>query len=95
MKPEGIAGKGCHVGTNQGGASGILRSLIDACERFPKKLISSLGVWAQRFMFRRGFSPWLMRQLIMWGCVISALITFPLVFGWVHFELEGDLGYRA
>jgi hypothetical protein len=31
----------------------------------------------------------------MWGCVLSALITFPLVFGWVHFKLEGDLGYRA
>jgi hypothetical protein len=31
----------------------------------------------------------------MWGCIISALITFPLVFGWVHFKLEGDLGYRA
>jgi hypothetical protein len=36
-----------------------------------------------------------MHFLIMWGCVISALITFPLVFGWVHFKLEGDLGYRA
>ena len=33
---------------------------------------------------------WLMHFLIMWGCVISALITFPLVFGWVHFKLEGD-----
>jgi hypothetical protein len=22
----------------------------------------------------------------MWGCVIAILITFPLVFGWIHFE---------
>src|SRR5262245_18396726 len=36
-----------------------------------------------------------MHFLIMWGCVISALITFPLVFGWVHFKLEGELGYRT
>jgi hypothetical protein len=36
-----------------------------------------------------------MHFLIRWGCVISALITFPLVFGWVHFKLEGELGYRA
>jgi hypothetical protein len=50
---------------------------------------------AQRFILKRGFSRWLMHFLIMWGCVISALITFPLVFGWVHFELEGDRGYRA
>src|SRR5215813_10009319 len=53
------------------------------------------GFALQKFIFRRGFSRWLMHQLIMWGCVLSALITFPLVFGWVHFELEGDMGYRA
>src|SRR5678816_3101289 len=53
------------------------------------------GLLAQRFILRRGFSRWLMHQLIMWGCIISALITFPLVFGWVHFELEGERGYRA
>ena len=23
---------------------------------------------------------------IMWGCLIAAAITFPLVFGWIHFE---------
>lgn len=49
---------------------------------------------AQRFIFKRGFKRWLMHFLIMWGCVISALITFPLVFGWVHFELEGARDYR-
>jgi hypothetical protein len=49
----------------------------------------------QRFIARRGFSRWLMHALIMWGCILSALITFPLVFGWVHFELEGERGYRA
>ncbi len=50
---------------------------------------------AQKFVFKRGFRRWLMHFLIMWGCVLSALITFPLVFGWVHFELEGARGYRA
>lgn len=53
------------------------------------------GLAAQKFIFQRGFSRWMMHQLIMWGCIISALITFPLVFGWVHFELEGERGYRA
>ena len=24
--------------------------------------------------------------LIMWGCIIAAAITFPLVWGWIHFE---------
>ena len=49
----------------------------------------------QKFIFKRGTTRWLMHFLIMWGCVLAAAITFPLVFGWVHFELEGDLGYRA
>ncbi len=50
---------------------------------------------AQKFIFKRGTMRWLMHFLIMWGCVLAAAITFPLAFGWVHFELEGDLGYRA
>ncbi len=49
----------------------------------------------QKFIFKRGTMRWLMHALIMWGCILAAAITFPLVFGWVHFELEGDLGYRA
>ena len=22
----------------------------------------------------------------MWGCLLAAAITFPLVLGWIHFE---------
>lgn len=50
---------------------------------------------AQKFIFKRGFSRWLAHFLIMWGCLISAAITFPLSFGWIHFKLEGERGYRA
>ena len=49
----------------------------------------------QRFIFKRDRLRWLMHLLIMWGCILSALITFPLVFGWVGFKLEGDSGYRT
>jgi hypothetical protein len=49
----------------------------------------------QTFIFKRGFSRWLMHFLIMWGCILSAMVTFPLVFGWVHFSLEGERGYRV
>jgi hypothetical protein len=33
----------------------------------------------------------------MWGCIIAILITFPLVFGWIHFQtLPGDFSvYRV
>ncbi|HEY7547505.1 MAG TPA: MFS transporter [Blastocatellia bacterium] len=39
-----------------------------------------------RFIFKRGKSRWAAHWLIMWGCVIAMAITFPLVFGWIHFE---------
>src|SRR5262245_55791707 len=69
------------------------KNLIKSTSSAARTLVGGFAL--QKFIFRRGFSRWLMHQLIMWGCVLSALITFPLVFGWVHFELEGDLGYRA
>ena len=36
-------------------------------------------------------------MLIMWGCLIAVAITFPLVFGWLHFRpVPGDLSlYEA
>jgi len=47
---------------------------------------------ANRFIFRRSKMRWAAHWLIMWGCLIAAAITFPLVWGWVHFEtVPGDL----
>jgi hypothetical protein len=44
------------------------------------------------FIWRRSPSRGLVHLLIMWGCILAAAITFPLVFGWVHFEtVPGDL----
>jgi hypothetical protein len=50
-----------------------------------------------RFIFRRGTSRGLAHALIMWGCILAFAITFPLVFGWLHFEtLPGDVeSYRT
>lgn len=39
-----------------------------------------------RFIFRRGWLRGAAHGLIMWGCLIAVAITFPLVFGWIHFE---------
>ena len=49
------------------------------------------------FIWRRGWQRGLAHWLLMWGCVIAAAITFPLTFGWIHFQTEpGDLDrYRA
>ena len=55
----------------------------------------STNLIQQQFILRRGKVRWLTHFLIMWGCILAAAITFPLAFGWVHFQLEGDTGYRA
>jgi hypothetical protein len=45
-----------------------------------------------RFIWLRGKYRWVAHWLIMWGCIIAALITFPLVFGWLMFEsVPGDM----
>jgi hypothetical protein len=50
-----------------------------------------------RFIFRRQATRGLAHALIMWGCILAFAITFPLVFGWIHFEtLPGDVhSYRT
>jgi nitrate/nitrite transporter NarK len=52
---------------------------------------------ANAYIFRRGRLRGVAHWLIMWGCVIAAAITFPLVWGWIHFEtVPGDFStYRT
>lgn len=56
-----------------------------------------VDVAGNRFIFRRGVLRGVAHWLIMWGCLVAAAITFPLVWGWIHFETaEQDLGtYRT
>jgi hypothetical protein len=69
-------------------------------------LIGNIGHWFRRvstdfalnrFIFKRGTGRGLAHFFIMWGCLLAFAITFPLVFGWIHFEtLPGDLeSYRT
>jgi len=46
--------------------------------------------FAQRFIERRSHSRWVAHWLIAWGCILAAAVTFPLSFGWVHFESAPD-----
>ena len=68
--------------------------------------LRNLGMWfgrlgtevlANRFIVRRSRLRGLTHLLIMWGCLIAVAITFPLVFGWLHFRpVPGDLSlYEA
>ena len=35
---------------------------------------------------RRSRLRWWMHQFLFWGCLLAVAITFPLVFGWIHFR---------
>lgn len=72
----------------------------------PKYLARNVASWfarvigdfaLNRFIFRRDRARGLAHVLIMWGCLLAFAITFPLVFGWIHFEtVPGDLAtYRT
>ena len=37
------------------------------------------------FIWKRNWARAAAHLLIMWGCILAAAVTFPLVFGWVHF----------
>jgi hypothetical protein len=52
---------------------------------------------AQEFIRRRSVYRWIMHLCLSGGCTLAFAITFPLVFGWVHFEsLPNDAEtYRA
>ncbi|MBI3651463.1 MAG: MFS transporter [Acidobacteria bacterium] len=65
----------------------------------PKFLGRNLANWLKRltgefalnlFIFRRGKLRGGAHWLIMWGCLIAIAITFPLVFGWIHFETTAN-----
>ena len=48
----------------------------------------------QGFIRRRSRTRWLAHQLVFWGCVLAALVTFPLTMGLLHFESVGQQAAR-
>ncbi len=72
----------------------------------PSRLAANLGrlitlfgtnILAQRFIERRSPLRWAAHWCIFWGCILAAAVTFPLSFGWIHFETPADSQaiYRA
>lgn len=65
----------------------------------PRHLVRNIKSWLVRvptdfglnaFILKRDRFRWAAHILIMWGCIIAVVITFPLVFGWIHFETLPD-----
>jgi nitrate reductase gamma subunit len=44
----------------------------------------------QRFIRKRSNARWIAHQLVFWGCLLAAAITFPLTLGLLHFESVGQ-----
>ena len=70
--------------------------------RLGRNLLSLAGMTVtnlalQRFIAGRSRTRWVAHQLLFWGCVLAAAITFPLTFGWIHFESVDPTGrtYQA
>jgi MFS family permease len=64
---------------------GVIRSLWHVAGLGATHLV------AQRFIAQRSRLRWWMHQFLFWGCLLAVAITFPLVFGWIHFRtLPGD-----
>ncbi|WP_405457821.1 MFS transporter [Streptomyces sp. NBC_00101] len=56
----------------------------------PKMIATYLGF--QKFLGARSHARWAAHQLIFWGCVLAALITFPLIWGWFTFTSGSGSG---
>jgi hypothetical protein len=72
----------------------------------PSRFVSNAGrlvslflvnIVAQRFIEKRSPLRWAAHWCIFWGCILAAAVTFPLSFGWIHFETAGAAQelYRA
>ena len=51
---------------------------------------SGTQLLAQGFIRRRSRTRWLAHQLVFWGCILAALVTFPLTSGLLHFQSVGQ-----
>jgi hypothetical protein len=63
---------------------GLLRSFGIIGKAFGTHIVG------QTFILQRSRMRWWMHQLLFWGCVTAVAITFPLVFGWIHFGSRSD-----
>ena len=65
-------------------AMGLVRSLTVLAATAATHLLG------QTFIRKRSRLRWWMHQLLFWGCLLAVAITFPLVFGWIHFGSAPD-----
>jgi hypothetical protein len=72
-----------------------LGQILPTMKHFLVRVVSVFAL--NLFIWRRSKSRGLTHVLMMWGCLLAGAVTFPLVFGWLHFEtVPGDMAtYRV
>nr|WP_223182824.1 MULTISPECIES: MFS transporter [unclassified Streptomyces] len=56
----------------------------------PRMIATYLGF--QKFLGARSHARWAAHQLVFWGCLLAAAITFPLTWGWFTFTSATGAG---
>lgn len=59
----------------------------------PQTSVDHLVVY--KFIWNRGWYRWTQHILLGWGCILSAFVTFPLVFGWMYFTMGENGQYTV
>ncbi|GHJ46900.1 hypothetical protein Cs7R123_42420 [Catellatospora sp. TT07R-123] len=66
------------------------RNMRKAPTALPRMIATYLGF--QKFLGARSRARWAAHQLLFWGCLLAAAITFPLVWGWFTFTSRTGSG---
>ena len=65
-------------------------NLRSAPTALPRMIATYLGF--QKFLGARSHGRWAAHQLMFWGCLLAAAITFPLTWGWFTFTASSAAG---
>lgn len=71
-------------------------SLFLRPSRLPGNVLKLIKMFCESFVLqlfieKRSHLRWAAHFLISWGCIFAFAVTFPLVFGWVHFDADPTL----
>jgi hypothetical protein len=72
------------------GAALSWRNFRRAPTALPRMAATYLGF--QKFLGARSHGRWIAHQLMFWGCLLAAAITFPLTWGWFTFTADTGAG---
>ena len=83
----------------------VLAARLASCSSRRRVLVANMlrrlaslfvvNIVAQRFIEKRSPLRWAAHWCIFWGCMLAAAVTFPLSFGWIHFETAGAAQERT